>query len=116
VRVWRTADGLPVGEPLTGHDFQVDAVAAGALPDGTPVIIISGGVDGTVRMWRTADGAPTRASAEPTRIGRGCCRSSQRHHHCGWGGHRRPPASAPTAHALAVVLLPGTRPADETTG
>jgi hypothetical protein len=30
-------------------------VAAGALPDGTPVII-SGGGDGTVRVWRTADG------------------------------------------------------------
>jgi len=65
VRVWRTADGTPVGEPLTGHDGPVTAVAAGALPDGTPVIIISGGrdtqawgSDGTVRVWRTADGTP----------------------------------------------------------
>ena len=33
------------------------AVAAGALPDGTPVII-SGGDDGTVRVWRMADGTP----------------------------------------------------------
>ena len=57
VRVWRTADGTPVGEPLTGHDGPVNAVAAGALPDGTPVII-SGGGDGTVRVWRTADGTP----------------------------------------------------------
>ena len=57
VRVWRTADGTPVGEPLTGHDGAVDAVAAGALPDGTPVII-SGGGDGTVRVWRLADGTP----------------------------------------------------------
>jgi WD40 repeat protein len=32
-------------------------VAAGALPDGTPVII-SGGADGTVRVWRAADGTP----------------------------------------------------------
>jgi WD40 repeat protein len=55
--VWRTADGTPVGEPLAGHHGPVRAVAAGALPDGTPVII-SGGVDGTVRVWRTADGAP----------------------------------------------------------
>ena len=46
VRVWRTADGTPVGEPLTGHHGPVYAVAAGALPDGTPVII-SGG-------WATA--------------------------------------------------------------
>jgi hypothetical protein len=35
----------------------VAAVAAGALPDGTPVII-SGGDDGTVRVWRIADGTP----------------------------------------------------------
>ena len=42
VRVWRTADGTPVGEPLTGHDGGVTAVAAGALPDGTPVIISGG--------------------------------------------------------------------------
>ena len=57
VRVWRTADSTPVGEPLTGHDYPVYAVAAGVLPDGTPVII-SGGGDGTVRVWRTADGTP----------------------------------------------------------
>jgi WD40 repeat protein len=57
VRVWRTADGTPAGEPLTGHRGAVTAVAAGTLPDGTPVII-SGGSDGTVRVWRTADGTP----------------------------------------------------------
>ena len=57
VRVWRLADGAPVGEPMRGHDGRVDAVAAGTLPDGTPVII-SGGVDGTVRVWRLADGTP----------------------------------------------------------
>jgi WD40 repeat protein len=57
VRVWRLADGTPVGEPLTGHAGPVEAVAAGALPDGTPVII-SGSRDGVVRVWRTADGTP----------------------------------------------------------
>jgi len=37
VRVWRLADGTPVGEALCGDDDSgVDAVAAGALPDGTP--------------------------------------------------------------------------------
>ncbi len=45
VRVWRLADGTPVGEPLHGHDDTVNGVAVGALPDGTPVII-SGGYDG----------------------------------------------------------------------
>ena len=44
MRVWRLADGTPVGEPLRGHDGGVDAVAVGALPDGTPVIV-SGGDD-----------------------------------------------------------------------
>ena len=65
VRVWRMADGAPVGEPLTGHgpDDRVTAVAAGALPDGTPVII-SGGWGGAVRVWRMADGAPV---GEPLR-------------------------------------------------
>jgi len=59
VRVWRLADGTPVGEPLTGHTGPVEAVAAGALPDGTPVIVSGGGdFDGTVRVWRLADGTP----------------------------------------------------------
>jgi len=35
---------------------SVNAVAAGMLPDGTPVIISGDG--GTVRVWRTADGTP----------------------------------------------------------
>ena len=52
------ADGTPVGDPLTGHAGPVNAVAAGALPDGTPVIISGGGGDGTVRVWRPADGTP----------------------------------------------------------
>ena len=63
VRVWRLADGTPVGEPLRGHAGRVDAVAVGALPDGTPVIV-SGGGDGTVRVWRLADGTPV---GEPLR-------------------------------------------------
>ena len=56
-RVWRLADGAPVGEPLRGHDGGVSAVAVGALPDGTPVIV-SGSSGGTVRVWRLADGTP----------------------------------------------------------
>ncbi|MGO9194388.1 MAG: hypothetical protein ACLP8X_38865, partial [Streptosporangiaceae bacterium] len=64
VRVWRLADGTPVGEPLR-HDGGVLAVAVGALPDGTPVIVSGGGIgDGTVRVWRLADGTPV---GEPLR-------------------------------------------------
>ncbi len=40
VRVWRLADGTLIGDPLTGHNGPVNAVAAATLPDGTPIIII----------------------------------------------------------------------------
>jgi WD40 repeat protein len=62
VRVWRLADGTPVGEPLRGRYGPVKAVAVAALPDGTPVIISSDGW--TVRVWRLADGIPV---GEPLR-------------------------------------------------
>jgi len=55
-QVWRLADGTPAGEPLRGQDADaVSAVATGALPDGAPVIVTSGGIDGMVRVWRLAD-------------------------------------------------------------
>jgi WD40 repeat protein len=57
VRIWRLADGSPVGEPLRGHEGGVFAVAVGALADGTPVVVSSGD-DATVRIWQLADGAP----------------------------------------------------------
>ncbi len=62
VRVWRLADGTPVGAPLWKYDGDlaegaVRAVAAGMLPDGTP-IVVNGSDDGTVRVWRLADGTP----------------------------------------------------------
>jgi len=41
---------------MTGHNGAVNAVAVGALADGTPVIISGGG--GTVRVWRLADSTP----------------------------------------------------------
>ena len=61
MRVWRLADGTPVGEPLAGHDGPVHAVAAGTLPDGTPVII-SGGGDGRCGCggWPTAPRSASR--------------------------------------------------------
>ena len=59
VRAWRLADGTPAGKPLTGHTGPVQAVAVGALPDGTPVIVSGdGGYPATVMVWRLADGSP----------------------------------------------------------
>ncbi len=61
-RPWRTRwshGRRAAGQVLTGHTGRVAAVAVGALPDGTPVIVSGGGTDdGTVRVWRLADGAP----------------------------------------------------------
>ena len=65
VRVWRLADGTPVGEPIEVHRdpdpdsslVNVTAVAVGALPDDTPVII-TGDWSGGVQVWRLTDGAP----------------------------------------------------------
>jgi WD40 repeat protein len=61
-RPWRThwCHGHQVAghQILTGHIGKVRAVATGALPDGTPVIV-SGG-DTTVRVWRLADGTRVR--------------------------------------------------------
>jgi WD40 repeat protein len=63
VRVWRLVGGRPVGKPLRGHEGAVYAVAVGALPDGTPVIV-SGSDDWTVRVWRLDNGRPV---GEPLR-------------------------------------------------
>jgi WD40 repeat protein len=57
VRVWRLADGTPAKKSLHPYADWVTAVAVGALPDGTSVIV-SGGEDGTVQVWRLADGTP----------------------------------------------------------
>ena len=56
VRVWDLATGAPIGDPFTGHNGAVDAVAVAEL-DGRPVVI-SGGDDETVRVWDLATGAP----------------------------------------------------------
>jgi WD domain, G-beta repeat len=54
--VWDLATGAPVGNPLTGHDDSVNAVAVAELK-GRPVVI-SGGDDRTVRVWDLTTGAP----------------------------------------------------------
>ena len=46
----------PVGDPLTGHNGPVNAVAVAEL-DGRPMVI-SGSDDETVRVWDLATGTP----------------------------------------------------------
>ena len=55
VRVWRLPDGAPVGDPLSCHSDFVYAVAVGALPDGT-AIIVSG--NGPAELRRHGGGWP----------------------------------------------------------
>ena len=106
VRVWRLADGAPVGEPLRGHDGRVDAVAAGALPDGTPVIV-SGGGDGDGAGVAAGRRHPGRRAADRPRRpgerggGRGAAGRHPGHHQrrrttarCGCGGWPTAPRSA----------------------
>jgi hypothetical protein len=61
VRVWRLADGSPVVPPLDGSDPRVDAVAVGALPDGTPVIVSAGD-----ESWRSPIRTTYRLAAGQT--------------------------------------------------
>jgi WD40 repeat protein len=59
VRVWRLADGTPVGEPLRLHgDDAVSEVAMGRLADGSPVVVSGGVFREKVCVWRLPDGAP----------------------------------------------------------
>jgi len=72
VRVWRLADGTPVGKPLTGHSHGVGAVAVTSLPDGTPVIVShASGLFSTVRVWRLADGTPVGVPLDVLSAGTG---------------------------------------------
>ncbi len=61
---WSHSDWAAGHQVLTGQVDAVAAVAVGALPDGTPVIVSGGGGDRTVRVWRLADGTP---AGEPLR-------------------------------------------------
>jgi len=111
VRVWRLADGTPVGEQLPGHSGGVATAAVGELPDGTPVIV-SGGADGTVRVWRLADGTPV---GEPLRGHTGSVRPPPIFTAPGSHSAPRRPAPAPrnqtdVVKAVAVGTLPDGTP------
>ena len=56
MRVWQLADGKPVGKPMHCRTGGATAVAVGALPGGTPVIVSADG--DTVRVWRLDNGEP----------------------------------------------------------
>jgi WD40 repeat protein len=50
IRLWDPHALTPIGEPLTGHDKDVDAMCQLDLPDGRP-LLVSGDSTGTVRLW-----------------------------------------------------------------
>ncbi len=72
---------------LTGHTGWVCAVAVGALPDGTPVIL-----SGDVRVWRLADGTP---------VGQPLPHPAARCARWRWGGCRTAPRSSSAAATTA---------------
>jgi WD40 repeat protein len=53
VRLWKAADGSPIGQPLRHEGFVGPAAFS---PDGK--IVITGGDDTTARFWSAADGSP----------------------------------------------------------
>jgi hypothetical protein len=85
----------------------VYAVAGGLLPDGTRIMISGGFNEGTVWVWRLADGTllvPPLALPESVRA---VAVHGDLIITAAGSRHRRPPAGAPAAHALAAVLFPG---------
>jgi WD40 repeat protein len=60
IQLWEAATGLPVGEPLCGHEGAVCSVTFS--PDGRT--LASGGADATIRLW---DGSTGKSLAEPLR-------------------------------------------------
>jgi len=90
------------------------AVAVGALPDGTPVIV-SGGSDRTVRAWRLADGTPLAHPLDLSESGGGIAPSRQYHRHPGRAGHRCPPHGRSMAHKR-LFFAQRPRSADTATG
>jgi WD40 repeat protein len=56
VRIWDAKTGMPIGQPLTGHEKGVISVSYS--PDGQR--ILSGSLDKTLRIWDAKTGAPIR--------------------------------------------------------
>lgn len=58
VRRWDLIDGVPLGEPLSGHLGAVHTVATGTVEG--QAVVVSAGQDGTIRCWDLADGVRLR--------------------------------------------------------
>jgi hypothetical protein len=95
VRIWDLATRTPIGDPLTGHDRRVNAVACTVL-DGRPVAV-TGGDDGTVRICVPSGGVNhARPPADPSRDDH--CRRT-----------RRPPQTGRAVRTLPALSIRQTR-------
>jgi KAP family P-loop domain/WD domain, G-beta repeat len=59
INLWSMSTLRPVGSPLTGHDGNVRALAAGQA--GSATVLVSGGDDGSIRVWAMPRGEPVHA-------------------------------------------------------
>ncbi|HEV2377997.1 MAG TPA: WD40 repeat domain-containing protein [Streptosporangiaceae bacterium] len=56
VRLWRPLEGVPLGQPLRGHDGAVRTVVF--APAGSAPVLASAGDDQTIRLWDPGAGVP----------------------------------------------------------
>ncbi|HET8659097.1 MAG TPA: P-loop NTPase fold protein [Micromonosporaceae bacterium] len=68
IRLWNPTTGQPIGQPLTGHTGEINALATLPSPDGT-TLLASASNDATIRLWDPTTGRVTVLFADVTTVG-----------------------------------------------